>query len=168
VRLESGPHLLRNSRRHEVVNHHIWPSPEGLEAVGLFSSALDTVIKNNVSAFTLDSTLGTVQIYESPRFRELWNLRAKYAPVTMSSTRNYFRHRKADLAFAHCTLRRISLFPCRKSRRISDPASPPAWRTCSASYPDQDTDGRRIFSTARAFRKAFSISANESTGLALP
>src|SRR5208282_600575 len=39
---------------------------DGLDAVGLYSSTLDTVINNNVSGFTVDSTVGNAQIYLDP------------------------------------------------------------------------------------------------------
>jgi hypothetical protein len=39
---------------------------DGFDAIGLYSSALDTVINNNVSGFTVDGTLGNAQIYLDP------------------------------------------------------------------------------------------------------
>jgi hypothetical protein len=39
---------------------------DGFDAVGLYSSTLDTVINNNVSGFTVDSTVGNAQIYLDP------------------------------------------------------------------------------------------------------
>lgn len=39
---------------------------DGLDAIGLWSSTLDTVIGNNVSGFTPDPTVGNAQIYLDP------------------------------------------------------------------------------------------------------
>jgi hypothetical protein len=39
---------------------------DGFDAIGLYSSTLDTVIYNNVSGFTVDSTVGNAQIYLDP------------------------------------------------------------------------------------------------------
>ena len=39
---------------------------DGFEAIGLYNSTLDTLINNNVSGFTVDSTEGNAQIYLDP------------------------------------------------------------------------------------------------------
>ena len=39
---------------------------DGSDAIGLYSSTLGTVINNNVSGFTVDSTVGNAQIYLNP------------------------------------------------------------------------------------------------------
>ena len=61
----SGGIIVENTKGTATWNNFIAGS-NGLEAVGLFSSALDTLINNNVSGFTIDGTVGAAQIYLDP------------------------------------------------------------------------------------------------------